>query len=214
MKRIFRPELRFLLVAALAAAPAGVHADTATPAAPCPPAGIDALTAQDREVLAAAEQLAQESAQVLEQWIVAQVIAEEQLFSRLYFPVPNTTPRKFTTVYDKMADRDLIGPEDKALARSPALQYAIVTDINGYVPAHNTRYTRPLTGDATKDYLGIRTKRLLIDPVSIAAARSSARYLIQQTKGDAGEVISDLSVPVVVRGKPWGCVRIGYRRAE
>ena len=215
MKRTFHSKLRFLLVAALAAAPAGVHAAEPTPpAAPCPSVPADSLTAQDREVLMAAEQLAQESAQLLEQWIVAQVIAEDQLFSRLYFPVPNTTPRKFTTVYDKLADRDLVGPEDKALARSSSLQYAIVTDSNGYVPAHNTRYTRPLTGDASKDYLGNRTKRLLVDPASIAAARSTARYLIQQTRGDAGEPISDLSVPVMVRGKHWGCVRIGYRRAE
>jgi len=31
------------------------------------------------------------------------------------------------------------------------LQYAIVTDSNGYVPAHNTRFAQPLTGNTEQD---------------------------------------------------------------
>lgn len=100
------------------------------------------------------------------------------------------------------------------LAASPSRVYAFLIDSNGYVPAHNTRYTRPLTGDSEKDYEGNRTKRIFHDVASIAAARSTARYLVQQVRGDNDEVITDLSVPLMVRGKHWGAVRVGYRRAE
>lgn len=203
------PRLSFLAAALLLAAPAA--ADNPPPAA-CPPAA-DALTTQDQQVLATAEQLAHDASQAIEQWLVAQAVTEEQLFARLYYPMPKTTPRKFTTVYDALADRDLVAIEDKALAASPQQIYAIVTDINGYVPAHNTRFTRPLTGDDAKDAVGNRTKRLLNDPQSFAAARSTARYLLQKVRGDDGEPHYDLSVPLTIRGKHWGTARIGFRRA-
>jgi len=55
---------------------------------------------------------------------------------------------------------------------------------------------------------------MLGDPASLVAARSEARFLIQRVRLDTGDVIYDLSVPVTVRGKHWGCARIGFRRAE
>ena len=214
---------RALLVAALALAPAPTAlaqtaspppARPAAPAAAAPDAPSDGLSAQDREVLTAAEGLAKEAGQVIEQWIITQAATEERVFSRLYFPVPKTDPLKFTTPYDTLADRDLVGPEDKALARSPAWQYAIITDINGYVPAHNTRFAQPLTGVTAQDYVNNRTKRMLGDLASLSAARNEGHFLIQRVRLETGDVIYDLSVPVTVRGKHWGCARIGYRRSE
>jgi methyl-accepting chemotaxis protein len=186
--------------------------------APRDPA-VDALTPQERDLLAAAEQLARDGAHVLEQWLLSQAITEDRLFARMYFPVGKSDQRScarpcYATPYDALADRDLVSLEDRTLARAPTLQYAIVTDINGYVPAHNTRFAQPLTGNPEQDYINNRTKRLLADGASLAAARSEARFLIQRVKLDTGDVIYDISVPVTVRGKHWGCARIGYRRAE
>jgi methyl-accepting chemotaxis protein len=177
------------------------------------PAG-DPLTAQEREVLTAAEQLAAEASQLIEQWITTQAITEDRLFARLYFPIARTDPQKYATPYDLLADRDLVDPEDRTLARAATQLYAIVTDSNAYVPAHHRRFAQPLTGNTEKDYINNRTKRMLGDSTSLAAARSEAHYLIQRTKLETGDVIYDLSVPVIVRGKHWGCARIGYRRSE
>jgi methyl-accepting chemotaxis protein len=208
------PMQRLLLVAAAAAAvPTAALAQPASsrPAAEAPG---DGLTAPDREALIAAEQLAAETAGALEQWLITQSVSEDQLFARLYFPMAKGEVLKWTTRYDSFADRDVVGLEDKALAKSPSFQYAIVTDINAYVPAHNTRFAQPLTGNALQDYANNRTKRLLGDMPSLLAARGEARYLIQRVRLETGDVIYDVSVPLVVRGKHWGCARIGYRRAE
>lgn len=208
--------VRRTLLAALLAAPAlstAVAQPAAAPARAVEPAG-ESLTPQDREVLAAAEQLASDASQAIEQWIITQAATEDKVFARLYFPITKTDPQKFNTPYDALADRDLVGPEDKALARSNAMQYAIVTDINGYVPAHNTRFAQPLSGVTATDYVNNRTKRMFGDPNSLAAARSETKYLVQRVKLETGDMISDLSVPITVRGKHWGCARIGYRRAE
>jgi methyl-accepting chemotaxis protein len=210
---------RTLLVAALAGATAIPSAALAQSARTPEPAG-DALPQADRDALAAADQLASDAGQVLDQWIISQASTEDKLFARLYFPIPKTDPQKYNSPYDSLADRDLIGPEDKALSRSSALMYAIVTDINGYVPAHNTKFAKPMSGNTAQDYTDNRTKRIFGDPASFAAARfernasSGNRYLIQRVVLETGDVIYDLSVPVTVRGKHWGCARVGYRRSE
>lgn len=217
-----RTSPRTLLLAALAALavpgavvaqPAG-GSSTAAAAPRAPEVATEALTTQDREILAAADQLAADASQAIDQWIITQATTEDRVFARLYFPILKTDPQKFTTPYDTLADRDLVGPEDKALARSAAMQYAIVTDINGYVPAHNTRFAQPLTGVSAQDYVNNRTKRIFGDLASVTAARSEAKFLIQRVKLETGDMIYDLSVPIVVRGKHWGCARIGYRRSE
>ena len=210
------PRTLLLAVAAALAAPGAALAQPAAApraaAAPEPPS--DGLSAQDREVLATTEQLATDAAAAIEQWIITQASTEDRVFARLYFPIPKTDPQKYESPYDRLADRDLVPPEDKALAKSPAMQYAIVTDINGYVPAHNTRFSQPLTGATAQDYANNRTKRIFGDLASVSAARSEAKYLLQRVKLETGDVIYDLSVPVNVRGKHWGCARIGYRRTE
>jgi methyl-accepting chemotaxis protein len=207
----------FALGAAALSIPAPALSQPAAPRAD-PPAS-DGLSAQDREMLAGAEQLANDASQLLEQWVMTQAITEERLFARLYFPLAKTDPRKagpqqYATPYTALADRDLSGPEEKALARVPLLQYAIVTDINGYVPVHNSRFAQALTGNSEQDFINNRTKRMLGDNASLSAARSETRVLIQRVKLETGDVIYDLSVPVMVRGKHWGCARIGYRRSE
>jgi hypothetical protein len=209
-----RTVLRTLLLALLAA-PLAAAAQPAAPAAPrAPEVATDALSAQDKEVLAVAEQLAGDASQAIDQWIITQATTEDRVFSRLYFPIAKTDPQKFTSPYDALAERDVVPFEDKALSRSAAMQYAIITDINGYVPAHNTRFAQPLTGVTAQDYINNRTKRIFGDLASVTAARNEAKFLIQRVKLETGDMIYDLSVPIMVRGKHWGCARIGYRRSE
>jgi methyl-accepting chemotaxis protein len=204
----------FVVVAAVAALPTAALAQVATSPRPTADSPADPLPPQDRDAVTAAEQLAVDSSQVLEQWIAVQAITEDRLFARLYFPIARTDPKKYSTPYDALADRDIARIEDNVLGRSPGLLYAILTDLNAYVPAHNTRFAQPLTGHLAEDYVNNRTKRMLGDPPSLLAARSTARYLIQRTRLETGEVVYDVSVPVMVHGKHWGCVRIGYRRTE
>lgn len=217
MTRNLKYKLTCAVLATACAIPTSFAQSAPTPTPVTSPA-VDTVTeplnAQDRDVLSATEQLASEASQVLEQWITTQAITEDRLFARLYYPIPKTEPRKWTTHYDSLADRDMVNPEDKALSRSPLLQYAIVTDLNGYVPAHNSRFAQALTGNMAQDYVNNRTKRILGDLASFAAARNEGRYLVQRTRLETGDLIYEISVPINVRGKHWGCARIGYRRAE
>lgn len=204
------PLALFLVITALAF--------TIPTASAAPPAGSDEpdatnLSPFEREVLGWAQDMAGECSKLLEKWIASGAVSEDRLFNRLYYTIPNTNPPKFKTDYDTLADRDLPAIQEKYLGKSPALLAALLFDINGYVPTHNERYSKPLTGDPAVDLRDNRTKRLYNDRVNFLACRSEAPFLIQRYSLDSGDVVLDFAVPVKVRGRHWGAVRIGIRMA-
>lgn len=206
-------KLALFLVAALAAlVPPTSHAAGAVPAtAPAP--SVDALTPQEREMLAAATELARKCGETIERWLTANEVSEDRLWSALYYPIEHTDPPKFNTDWDRLSDRDLLTLEEAALTRSSAIVYAVLTDRNGYIPTHNTRYAQTLTGNLSVDWVNNRTKRIFNNHVEIAASRNTAPFILQRYYRDNGEVLMDLGVPVMVRGKHFGAIRLGFRPA-
>jgi len=89
-----------------------------------------------------------------------------------------------------------------------------LVDVNGYLPTHNSKYSKPLTGNAEQDKVGNRTKRIFNDPVGLAAGQykndDGQGYLRQVYKRDTGETMWDVSAPVFVRDRHWGGFRIGF----
>lgn len=137
-------------------------------------------------------------------------LSSSALFSTDYKPIPHTIPQKYSTPFDKLFD-DIISPiQEEILARDNKMFYAICVDLSGYVPSHNRRYTQPLTGDMNKDKNGNRTKRIFNDRTGLRAATNKESFLLQTYLRDTGEVMNDMSTPIIVQGKQWGGVRIGY----
>ena len=206
------PIARSAAVALLVAlAPAAARAQTVKVGGVTP---VEALTSQEREMLALGSEFARRTAETLEKWLAAKEVTPERLFSFLYYPTPNTDPPKFTTDYDKLSDRDILPIQESILARSPAIVFTVTVDKNGYLPTHNQRYSMPLTGNLASDLVNNRTKRIFNDKTGLAAAQNTAPWLVQNYQRDTGETMADLSVPIFVQGKHWGAVRIGYRRLE
>lgn len=197
------------LVAALAPAAARAQATKIGGVTP-----VESLSTQEREMLALATEFARRSTETLERWLEAKEVTPERLFSFLYYPVPNTDPPKFTTDYDRLADRDIPAIQEAILARSSTLIYAVTVDRHGYLPTHNQRYSQPLTGNLASDLVNNRTKRIFNDRTGLAAAQNTAPFLIQNYQRDTGETMADISIPLLVAGKHWGAIRIGYRRLE
>ncbi len=63
-----------------------------------------------------------------------------QLFDTFYIPIPNTYPQKFHTQYDKLFDSNIMNLLDSNLKKNSQFIYFIITDVNGYVPTHNSKY--------------------------------------------------------------------------
>ena len=87
--------------------------------------------------------------------------------------------------------------------------YAVGVDLNGYLTAHNIKYSKPLTGDYQTDLVGNRTCRKFESPTELRAAGNTQAMLLQTYIRDTGELLCDLAMPIYVGGKHWGNVRVG-----
>ena len=146
----------------------------------------------------------------LERSIAEGRINRDALFSTDYKPIPNTTPQKFSTPFDRLFDEIISPIQEDIVSRDSKLFYTICVDRSGYCPSHNKRYTQPLTGNAQKDTNGNRTKRIFNDKTGLRAATNQEPFLLQTYMRDTGEVMNDMSTPIIIGGKHWGTIRIGY----
>jgi HAMP domain-containing protein len=150
---------------------------------------------------------------ILEEAIDNGVLSVNDVFDTEYKEIPGFDPPKYHTEYDFYLDKALLSIEDEFL-KDESVVFAIAVDVNGYVPTHNTRYQQPISGDAEKDKVGNRTKRIFNDPVGIKAAQNLKEGFLQVYERDTGETMWDISAPIMVKGKHWGAFRIGFSLAK
>jgi methyl-accepting chemotaxis protein len=150
------------------------------------------------------------------------------------------SPPKFHTAYDALVDRAMMERMDAVLAAEPGLTFALPFDLNVYAAAHNTVFSKDITGDPNRDLAGNRTKRFFLDsPALTRASRAdlgvklpaeiltrqqmlaagarltepahdSRPFLLQTYARDTGAVLTTLSVPLYVKGQRYGCVCLGW----
>ncbi|MFH0783488.1 MAG: HAMP domain-containing protein [Pseudomonadota bacterium] len=146
--------------------------------------------------------------QIIEEAIDNGVFSVGDAFDKNYEKIGNFDPPKYHTKYDAYLDKAILSLEDEFLL-DQSIVFAVAVDENGYLPTHNTRYQQPITGDAEKDKVGNRTKRIFNDPVGLKAAKNTEKGLLQIYKRDTGVTMWDVSSPIYVKGKHWGGFRIG-----
>jgi len=157
-----------------------------------------------------AAELRDRSVAALQKSIKEGHISREALFSRDYKPIPNSNPQKYSTLFDRLFDQIISPIQEEILSKDKNMFYIICVDRSGYAPSHNKRYTQPLTGDIKRDKDGNRTKRIFNDKTGIRCAANVEPFLLQTYMRDTGEVMNDMSTPIVIDGKHWGGVRVGY----
>ncbi len=161
-----------------------------------------------------AQQAATAIALLFEQAIVRGELTEQALFAKSYQPIANTNPQKYHTAYDSFTDQHFPAIQEAILARHPQVLYAGAVDSQGYFPTHNRKFSQPLTGNYQQDLINNRSKRIFNDRTGSRCGSNTERMLLQTYKRDTGEILHDLSVPILVRGKHWGGFRIGFSRAH
>ncbi|MHC8305561.1 methyl-accepting chemotaxis protein [Pseudomonas sp. PB3P13] len=147
----------------------------------------------------------------LEADIDAGRVSLDDLFDRTYQAIPNTNPAKYQTRFDRYADQVLPAIQEPLLPRHEGLVFAIACTQQGYVPTHNKVFSQPLTGDVQIDTLQNRTKRKFADRTGIRCGSHQQAVLLQTYTRDTGELMHDLSVPIMVKGRHWGGLRLGYK---
>jgi methyl-accepting chemotaxis protein len=138
-------------------------------------------------------------------------VSLDDLFDRHYQTIPNTSPAKYQTRFDRYTDQVLPAIQEPLLTRHEGLVFAIACTEHGYVPTHNTVFSLPLTGDVQVDTLQNRTKRKFADRTGIRCGSHQQAVLLQTYTRDTGELMHDLSVPIRLKGRHWGGLRLGYK---
>ena len=145
-------------------------------------------------------------------------ISEADLFSEDYREVPRTDPVQHLTPFTAVLDRILPDIIEPAVAFDPAIVFCITADRNGYVATHNAVFSKPQGDDPDWNAAHSRNRRIFDDRVGTRGGRNRKPFLLQIYRRNVGSdgivLMKDLSVPVIVRGRHWGCVRMGYRDAS
>jgi len=133
------------------------------------------------------------------------------VFDQAYKDIPGSNPKRYTTAYDSQCDAELTRMYDDLLRDVPGLTYSLAVDTNGYAPAHNGIFSNQPSGDPVVDLAKCRHKRIFNDPVGLKLAKNQKPSLFQTYVRDTGEILADLSMPILIGGRHWGAVRIGFK---
>ena len=158
-----------------------------------------------------ASELRDRAVAAFEKGVAENRISAADLHDRNYRPVPNTSPQKYGTAFDRFFDQFISPIQEEILSRQSSMFFAICVDDHGYLASHNLRYSKPLTGDREVDQVNNRTKRKFDDAAGLKAAQNAEPFLLQTYKRDTGEIMNDLSTPIFFNNRHWGAVRIGYQ---
>ncbi|MFC5698758.1 methyl-accepting chemotaxis protein [Pseudomonas sp. GCM10022186] len=138
-------------------------------------------------------------------------ISLDDLFDRRFQVVPGTYPQKYGSRFDRYTDQVLPDIQEPLLKGHEGLVFAIACTAEGYVPTHNLAFSQPPSGDREQDTARSRSKRMFNDRTGIRCGSHQQPLLLQTYTRDTGELMHDLSVPIIVQGRHWGGLRLGYR---
>lgn len=132
------------------------------------------------------------------------------IFDTNYTEIKGTAPQKFSTKYDRKVETRFQEISEKILKSVKGCVFSLGVDINGYAPTHNKKYSQHPTGDLAYDTLHSRDKRIFSDRTGSRAAENIQPFLLQTYARDTGEILNDLSLPIIINGKHWGALRVGF----
>lgn len=184
---------------------------------------LDALNAflsshvgMDQPFIHVAERAAAKVMAKFESAIASNQITMETLFDKNYRPVKGSDPAQHVTDYLSFTDRVLPEFQEPVLEFDDRIAFCAAVDQNGYLPTHNQKYSHPQKlDDPVWNAANCRNRRIFTDKTGKAAGANTKPYLIQSYLRDMGGgnfvMMKDLTVPIKVRGRQWGNLRIGYK---
>ncbi|WP_207061605.1 methyl-accepting chemotaxis protein [Motiliproteus sp. SC1-56] len=142
-----------------------------------------------------------------------QGLADEghDLFDTRYQPVAGTDPQKYRVSYVDALERVIQPLVDRYIQERPEFIYVVPVCCTGYLPAHHSHVSQAPTGDPQVDNLRSRHQRIYNGSrAEVRRAENTEPFLLQTFVRDTGEVLNDLSLPLMVNGRHWGGLILGF----
>ena len=169
----------------------------------------------DTPYIRAAQEAAAQVSKLLEDAVRTGAMSMADLFDEQYKPIPNTNPPQHTTRFCEQADRLFPQVQERVLRLSDKVVFCISADRNGYIAAHNKKYSQPQRGDLLWDTANSRYRRIFNDRTGLASARNQKPFLLQTYRRDMGGgkfvLLKEAAAPITVNGRHWGGMRVAFR---
>ncbi|NOX20200.1 MAG: hypothetical protein GXO99_02910, partial [Nitrospirae bacterium] len=122
------------------------------------------------------------------------LISEDTLLGNTYKKVDEN---RYASGADNYFEVQILPLLKKWKSLDSRIIYVVIMDRNGYMPVHLDPG---------------RSGVIMEDQVSLKGARSEKviGQAFRRPKEVGGELVNDISAPIFVNGKHWGCIRIGY----
>lgn len=174
------------------------------------------IETDDTPFIDSVQNAASQVAALFEAELASGRIQEAALFDMRYQPIPGTDPQQFMTPSLSLTDRVLPAVQEPVLALSDKVVFCAAVDVNGYLPTHNSAFSkRQRPGDTAWNTANCRNRRIFDDRTGLAAARNEAPFLLQVYRRDMGGgtflLMKDVSAPIIVQGRHWGALRLAYK---
>ncbi|MEO0936776.1 MAG: methyl-accepting chemotaxis protein [Pseudomonadota bacterium] len=171
-------------------------------------------TTQDAPFIAYVTKAAKQASAAFEAQIDSRRISLEAMFDTRYAPVVGSDPAQVTTAFTAITDAVMPAIQEPALAFDDKVVFCAAVDRNGYLPTHNTKFSKPQGNDPVWNTANSRNRRIFDDRVGLKAGRSTDPFLLQVYRRDMGGgafvMMKDVSAPIRIKGRHWGGLRLAY----
>jgi len=177
---------------------------------------IQSINASDQTYVAIAQEVAAQASRAAEKAVRDRMLTMEDLFSIEYEPIEGTAPLQCMAPHTEMADRVFRPLIEPPLDRDQRIVFCCITDRNGYIAAHNKKYSEPQKpGELVWNTAHCRNRRIFEDRSGILAARNAKPILMQTYPRDMGGgnfiILKELDAPITINGQHWGAVRMALK---
>ena len=174
-----------------------------------------ALETSDGTMLKQLSQAARAVTAALEEAVSSGRIGFEALFDETYRPITGSNPEQVMTAFTELTDALLPPIQEPMLVTDPRIVFCAAVDRNGYLPTHNAKFSQKQGADPVWNNANCRNRRIFNDRTGLRAARNREPFLLQTYRRDMGggtfAMMKDLSMPIILRGRHWGGLRLAYR---
>jgi methyl-accepting chemotaxis protein len=135
----------------------------------------------------------------------------EQLFDTNYKPIQGSKPERFTTSLSAWANENWRPFFDQVTSEHDAIHACVCTDMNGFLPAHLSVFSKEPTGDYEYDKANCRNGLIFFEEIDIAAKASQDDYMMSvYCPAGLSHTVRNVAIPVSFNERLWGSLELAY----
>jgi methyl-accepting chemotaxis protein len=170
---------------------------------------------ENQPYITIAESVAARASAALEHALQKGNITEANLFDTDYQMIKGTDPIQVMAKHTSLAEQLFPSLIEPALQQSDRIVFCCITDRNGYIAAHNRKYSHPQKpGDRVWNAANSRSRRVFDDRTGFLAARTG-KSIVQTYARDMGGgnfvMLKEIDAPIKAGGRNWGAVRMAVK---